>query len=109
MQIVQELCKRPGLNRTGFDMPTIYIPNPNKVWNISYCPLFSDSILQVLNSGHLKCYISIEYLVFGAVMGFSYRYNLKNNFSLSLLGIFLILNNTLGPCHVEELYVKSLQ
>jgi len=30
MQIVQELCKRPGLNRTGFDMPTIYIPNPAK-------------------------------------------------------------------------------
>ncbi|KAI0230641.1 hypothetical protein LSAT2_019047 [Lamellibrachia satsuma] len=28
MQIVQELCKRPGLNRTSFDMPTIYIPNP---------------------------------------------------------------------------------
>merc|ERR1719445_881100 len=30
MQIVQELCKRPNLNRTGFDMPTIYVPNPNK-------------------------------------------------------------------------------
>ncbi|KAL7648332.1 UNVERIFIED_CONTAM: hypothetical protein RMT77_000238 [Armadillidium vulgare] len=30
MQIVQELCKRPGLNKTGFDMPTIYIPNTNK-------------------------------------------------------------------------------
>ena len=30
MQIVQELCKRPGLNRTGFSMPTIYVPNPNK-------------------------------------------------------------------------------
>lgn len=30
MQIVQELCKRQGLNRTGFDMPTIYIPNPSK-------------------------------------------------------------------------------
>ncbi|CAB1444668.1 unnamed protein product [Pleuronectes platessa] len=30
MQIVQELCKRPGLNTCGFDMPTIYIPNPNK-------------------------------------------------------------------------------
>ncbi|GLG92439.1 Protein of unknown function [Gryllus bimaculatus] len=29
MQIVQELCKRPGLNRTGFDMPTIYIPKEN--------------------------------------------------------------------------------
>lgn len=31
MQIVQELCKRPGLNKCGFDMPTIYVPNPNKV------------------------------------------------------------------------------
>merc|ERR1712098_874888 len=30
MQIVQELCKRPGPNKTGFDMPTIYVPNPNK-------------------------------------------------------------------------------
>jgi len=29
MQIVQELCKRPGLNRTAFEMPTIYIPNPS--------------------------------------------------------------------------------
>ena len=26
MQITQELCKRPGLNRAGFEMPTIYIP-----------------------------------------------------------------------------------
>ena len=31
MQIVQELCKRPGLNRTGFDMPTICIPHPTRV------------------------------------------------------------------------------
>ncbi|XP_046904453.1 uncharacterized protein si:dkey-98f17.5 [Hypomesus transpacificus] len=30
MQIVQELCRRPGLNKCGFDMPTIYIPNPQK-------------------------------------------------------------------------------
>ncbi|KAK3867890.1 hypothetical protein Pcinc_026687 [Petrolisthes cinctipes] len=30
MQIVQELCKRPGLNKTGFEMPTIYISNPSK-------------------------------------------------------------------------------
>ncbi|XP_017283600.1 uncharacterized protein si:ch211-11k18.4 [Kryptolebias marmoratus] len=30
MQIVQELCKRPGLNKCGFEMPTIYIPNPAK-------------------------------------------------------------------------------
>jgi hypothetical protein len=28
MQIVQELCKRPGLNKCGFDMPTIYVPIP---------------------------------------------------------------------------------
>ncbi|XP_015783922.1 uncharacterized protein LOC107361601 [Tetranychus urticae] len=27
MQIVQELCKRPGLNKTGFQMATIYIPD----------------------------------------------------------------------------------
>ncbi|XP_028396590.1 uncharacterized protein LOC114520504 [Dendronephthya gigantea] len=27
MQITQELCKRPGLNKAGFDMPTIYVPN----------------------------------------------------------------------------------
>lgn len=30
MQIVQELCKRPNLNRTGFDMPTIYVPTLGK-------------------------------------------------------------------------------
>lgn len=27
MQIVQELCRRPTLNKTGFDMPTVYIPS----------------------------------------------------------------------------------
>jgi len=27
MQITQELCKRPGLNKCGFDMPTIFVPN----------------------------------------------------------------------------------
>jgi len=26
MQIVQELCKRPGLNKAGFEMLTIYVP-----------------------------------------------------------------------------------
>jgi len=26
MQIVQEICRRPALNKTCFDMPTIYIP-----------------------------------------------------------------------------------
>ncbi|XP_022107367.1 EH domain-containing protein 1-like isoform X2 [Acanthaster planci] len=35
MQIVQELCKRPGLNRTGFDMPTIYVPTQSS--NKSRC------------------------------------------------------------------------
>ncbi|XP_012254717.2 uncharacterized protein LOC105685307 isoform X2 [Athalia rosae] len=30
MQIVQELCKRPGLNHTGFDMGTIFIPELNR-------------------------------------------------------------------------------
>ena len=27
MQIVQELCERPGLNQSGFDMLTIYLPD----------------------------------------------------------------------------------
>ena len=27
MQITQELCKRPGLNRAGFEMPTIFVPS----------------------------------------------------------------------------------
>lgn len=31
MQIVQELCKRPGLNKAGFEMPTIYIPDPELI------------------------------------------------------------------------------
>lgn len=39
MQIVQELCKRPGLNKTGFDMPTIYVPNPNKQVTTAPSPL----------------------------------------------------------------------
>ncbi|KAM9457741.1 uncharacterized protein Hap1MRO34_018886 isoform 1-T1 [Clarias gariepinus] len=30
MQIVQELCKRPGLNKSSLDMTTIYIPKTNK-------------------------------------------------------------------------------
>ncbi len=38
MQIVQELCKRPGLNKCGFDMPTIYVTNPTKVPPQSFSP-----------------------------------------------------------------------
>ena len=26
IQITQEICKRPGLNKAGFDMPTIFVP-----------------------------------------------------------------------------------
>ena len=53
MQIVQELCKRPGLNKCGFDMPTIYIPNPNKVgpalgWSCHETVSFLISIQQTL-------------------------------------------------------------
>lgn len=49
MQIVQELCKRPGLNKAGFDMPTIYIPDSNKVclifFNFSGPFLFTEKYL----------------------------------------------------------------
>ena len=30
MQIVQELCRRPNLNQTCFDMPTIYIEEKSR-------------------------------------------------------------------------------
>ncbi|GIY62311.1 uncharacterized protein CEXT_676741 [Caerostris extrusa] len=34
MQIVQELCKRPNLNRQGLELQTIYLPNPNKIEDV---------------------------------------------------------------------------
>lgn len=50
MQIVQELCKRPGLNKAGFEMLTIYIPTLQEkvrhlfllfyLFNIHFIPLF---------------------------------------------------------------------
>uniref|UniRef100_A0A3P9KVH4 Si:dkey-98f17.5 n=1 Tax=Oryzias latipes TaxID=8090 RepID=A0A3P9KVH4_ORYLA len=45
MQIVQELCRRPGLNKCGFEMPTIYIPNPQKP---SRCVNQIDSVCQTI-------------------------------------------------------------
>ncbi|KAM8865633.1 uncharacterized protein ACB058_006821 [Synchiropus picturatus] len=45
MQIVQELCRRPGLNKCGFEMPTIYIPNPEKP---SRCVNQIDSVCQTI-------------------------------------------------------------
>lgn len=51
MQIVQELCKRPGLNRTGFDMPTIYIPSMNqKVSTVVHNSLTEQSEKQEISS-----------------------------------------------------------
>ena len=49
MQIVQELCKRPGLNKTGFDMPTIYVPNPNKQVGSQADNNGADNCLEVYN------------------------------------------------------------
>uniref|UniRef100_A0A3B3QTW8 Si:dkey-98f17.5 n=1 Tax=Paramormyrops kingsleyae TaxID=1676925 RepID=A0A3B3QTW8_9TELE len=45
MQIVQELCRRPGLNKCGFEMPTIYIPNPQKP---SRCENQIDGVCQTI-------------------------------------------------------------
>ncbi|KAM9858823.1 uncharacterized protein ACBR49_020791 [Aulostomus maculatus] len=45
MQIVQELCRRPGLNKCGFEMPTIYIPNPQKP---SRCVNQIDTVCQTI-------------------------------------------------------------
>ena len=51
MQIVQELCKRPSLNGTCFDMPTIFIPNPNKV---SHYPYYMPILVQQIISQYLS-------------------------------------------------------
>ncbi|XP_049907756.1 uncharacterized protein si:dkey-98f17.5 [Epinephelus moara] len=45
MQIVQELCRRPGLNKCGFEMPTIYIPNPQRP---SRCENQIDGVCQTI-------------------------------------------------------------
>lgn len=46
MQIVQELCRRPGLNKCGFEMPTIYIPNPQKVSQAQAIPALLRALSQ---------------------------------------------------------------
>lgn len=58
MQIVQELCRRPGLNKCGFEMPTIYIPNPQKVkWsvlvtlNCCVCIKITSGCANIINHG----------------------------------------------------------
>ncbi|KAL7392391.1 hypothetical protein ABVT39_024188 [Epinephelus coioides] len=45
MQIVQELCRCPGLNKCGFEMPTIYIPNPQRP---SRCENQIDGVCQTI-------------------------------------------------------------
>uniref|UniRef100_A0A8C4IQY8 Si:ch211-11k18.4 n=1 Tax=Dicentrarchus labrax TaxID=13489 RepID=A0A8C4IQY8_DICLA len=66
MQIVQELCKRPGLNKCGFDMPTIYIPNPNKVKVIEeVCrtveKTINHTVQNTLNSLEKDCEITMTF------------------------------------------------
>uniref|UniRef100_A0AAR2KKS1 G domain-containing protein n=1 Tax=Pygocentrus nattereri TaxID=42514 RepID=A0AAR2KKS1_PYGNA len=56
MQIVQELCKRPGLNKCGFDMPTIYVPNTNKP---SRCTI-NQTVQNTLNSLEKDCELISE-------------------------------------------------
>ncbi|XP_075218784.1 uncharacterized protein LOC142323264 [Lycorma delicatula] len=50
MQIVQELCKRPGLNRTAFSMPAIFIPNIGKETScMNQIDLVCDEIEKAIN------------------------------------------------------------
>lgn len=74
MQIVQELCRRPGLNKCGFEMPTIYIPNPQKVRKkILYCEYFMnynsfDNENTVLSSVHFFPHIFVLGAEFKALL-----------------------------------------
>uniref|UniRef100_A0AAX7VPB9 Dynamin N-terminal domain-containing protein n=1 Tax=Astatotilapia calliptera TaxID=8154 RepID=A0AAX7VPB9_ASTCA len=76
MQIVQELCKRPGLNKCGFDMPTIYIPNPNKPSRCvnqieEVCRTIEKTINQTvqntLNSLERDCELIVEAITFSSI------------------------------------------
>lgn len=53
MQIVQELCRRPGLNKCGFEMPTIYIPNPQKVRALAMSSSPCDDRCKVAAESHV--------------------------------------------------------
>uniref|UniRef100_T1J2L1 Dynamin N-terminal domain-containing protein n=1 Tax=Strigamia maritima TaxID=126957 RepID=T1J2L1_STRMM len=102
MQIVQELCKRPGLNKCGFEMPTIYIPNSNKATRCvnqieAVCKdiekTINHTIQNTLNSLEKDCE-KISELVGEKITQDSeaHRYNLYaafKGFLLGFLGIFI--------------------
>uniref|UniRef100_A0A3P8WJM9 Si:ch211-11k18.4 n=1 Tax=Cynoglossus semilaevis TaxID=244447 RepID=A0A3P8WJM9_CYNSE len=129
MQIVQELCKRPGLNKCGFDMPTIYIPNPNKPSRCvnqieEVCRTIEKTINQTvqntLNSLEKDCELIGEVTsqnrrarcksCFLTLLGFSVPMVIM---ALLLLGVLSkdLLNMALGPQGTEvlSLYLVSVQ
>lgn len=53
MQITQELCKRPGLNKAGFDMQTIFVPSLIDKVNIADPTVVYLVILAAIHLTHL--------------------------------------------------------
>uniref|UniRef100_A0AAQ5ZP90 Dynamin N-terminal domain-containing protein n=1 Tax=Amphiprion ocellaris TaxID=80972 RepID=A0AAQ5ZP90_AMPOC len=134
MQIVQELCKRPGLNKCGFDMPTIYIPNPNKPSRCvnqieEVCRTVEKTINQTvqttLNSLEKDCELISERIILSNTLISNRRARCKSCF-LTLLGFSIpmalmailvlgalskeLLEMALGPQGTEalSLYLQQL-
>ncbi|KAG1957958.1 uncharacterized protein si:dkey-98f17.5 [Pimephales promelas] len=120
MQIVQELCRRPGLNKCGFEMPTIYIPNPQKPSRCinqidEVCETIEKSINQAvqktLDQLEKDCNLVISTinhtLEQDRVNASCNRSNRFNSFLCAVLGIFLpsifILSFIISTFAPEEL------
>ena len=104
MQIVQELCKRPGLNQCGFEMSTIYIPNHGdlKLRDQMCVNQIEDTCAEIEKTIALtiqntfnameKDIDQLEELARTKLEAnqFSLQYNLKNGFKLLLVLLFCL-------------------
>jgi len=103
MQIVQELCKRPSLNRTAFDMSTIYVPNMGRettcVNQIDHVckeveKTIASTIQNTLNTLEKECNTiadKIDYLIQQDDAAKSH------NFKANTKGLFLVLSGLVIP------------
>lgn len=128
MQIVQELCRRPGLNKCGFDMPTIYIPNPQKPSRCvnqidSMCETIEKNINQAVQKTlnqlekdcDLTCSTITSRLAQDRADSSANHSTRLHSFLCGALAVFLpsffvlsFIVNTLGPQQLEEILGEGL-
>ena len=91
MQITQELCRRPGLNRAGFDMPTLFIPTLTDKVSLSLPLFLLSSLFHCLFSlcvSFLLSIISISLFPFHLSLSLLSSLSLPLSLFLSSLSIF---------------------